>query len=138
MKTVTAFPRPLRELENVWIPLSDGCRLAARIWLPADAESDPVPGILEYIPYRKRDFMAQRDALIHPYLAGHGYAGVRVDLRGSGDSDGVLTDEYLERELADASEVIAWIAAQPWCTGKVGMMGNSWGGFNALQVAARR
>jgi hypothetical protein len=138
MKTVTAFPRPLRELENVWIPLSDGCRLAARLWLPADAESDPVPGILEYIPYRKRDFMAQRDALIHPYLAGHGYAGVRVDLRGSGDSDGVLTDEYLERELADASEVIAWIAAQPWCTGKVGMMGNSWGGFNALQVAARR
>jgi hypothetical protein len=138
MKTVTSFPRPVRELENVWIPLSDGCRLAARIWLPADAETDPVPGILEYIPYRKRDFMAQRDALIHPYLAGHGYACVRVDLRGSGDSDGVLTDEYLAREQDDACEVIAWLAAQPWCTGKVGMMGNSWGGFNALQVAARR
>jgi len=138
MKTVALFPRPVRELENVWIPLADGCRLAARVWLPADAERDPVPGVLEYIPYRKRDFMAQRDALIHPYLAGHGYACLRVDLRGSGDSDGVLTDEYLERELADADEVIAWIAAQPWCTGTVGMMGNSWGGFNALQVAARR
>jgi hypothetical protein len=138
MGTVTSFPRPIREVENLWIPLRDGCRLAARVWLPADADRDPVPAILEYIPYRKRDFMAQRDALIHPYLAGHGYACLRVDLRGSGDSDGVLTDEYLEQELADADEVIAWIATQPWCTGAVGMMGNSWGGFNALQVAARR
>src|SRR5262249_32610938 len=117
---------------------SAGAGRAAGIWLPADAGTDPVPGILEYIPYRKRDFMAQRDALIHPYLAGHGYGSVRVDLRGSGDSDGVLTDEYLERELADAEEVIAWLAEQPWCTGAVGMMGNSWGGFNALQVAAHR
>ncbi len=138
MSTRTSFPRPVRELENVWIPLKDGCRLAARVWLPADAETDPVPGVLEYIPYRKRDFMAQRDALIHPYLAGHGYACLRVDLRGSGESEGVLTDEYLPREQDDALEVIAWIAAQPWCTGRVGMMGNSWGGFNALQVAARQ
>lgn len=138
MKTVTTFPRHVREIENAWIPLRDGCRLAARIWLPEDAETRPVPGILEYIPYRKRDFMAQRDALIHPYLAGHGYACLRVDMRGSGESDGVLTDEYLPLEQDDALEVIAWIAAQPWCTGTVGMMGNSWGGFNALQVAARR
>ncbi|MBI3455377.1 MAG: CocE/NonD family hydrolase [Candidatus Rokubacteria bacterium] len=138
MRTVTALPRPIREIENTWIRLSDGCRLAARIWLPEDADARPVPGILEYIPYRKRDVMAQRDALIHPYLAGHGYACVRVDLRGSGDSDGVLTDEYLKLEQDDACEVIAWIAAQPWCTGTVGMMGTSWGGFNALQVAARR
>jgi putative CocE/NonD family hydrolase len=135
---VTTFPRRVREIENTWIPLSDGARLAARIWLPEDAEAHPVPGILEYIPYRKRDFMAQRDALIHPYLAGHGYACLRVDLRGSGESDGVLTDEYLQLEQDDAVEVIEWIAAQPWCTGAVGMMGNSWGGFNALQVAARR
>ena len=59
-------------------------------------------------------------------------------MRGSGDSDGVLTDEYLPLEQDDAVEVIAWLAAQPWCTGRVGMMGHSWGGFNALQVAARR
>ena len=59
-------------------------------------------------------------------------------MRGNGDSDGLLTDEYLPQEQDDALEVIAWLAAQPWCTGAVGMMGNSWGGFNALQVAARR
>jgi hypothetical protein len=138
MKVVTAFPRRVREIENVWIPLADGCRLAARMWLPEDAEADPVPALLEYLPYRKRDLMRGRDEAMHRYYAGCGYAAVRVDIRGSGDSDGVLEDEYSEQELADALEVIAWLAAQPWCSGAVGMFGISWGGFNALQVAARR
>ncbi len=138
MTTVATFPQAIRRLDPVWIPLQHGTRLAARLWLPVDADQSPVPAILEYIPYRRRDFTAQRDALTHPYVAGHGYACVRVDQRGSGDSDGVLTDEYLPIEQDDAVEVIAWLAAQPWCTGAVGMMGNSWGGFNALQVAARR
>ncbi|TNF88196.1 MAG: CocE/NonD family hydrolase [Gammaproteobacteria bacterium] len=128
----------VREIENLFIPLADGTRLAARIWLPRDAESNPVPAILEYIPYRKRDFMRLRDEPIHHYFAEHGYAAVRVDLRGSGDSDGVLDDEYLPLEQEDAIEVIAWLVAQPWCDGSVGMTGISWGGFNSLQVAAHR
>jgi len=132
------FPRPIREIENLYIPLADGTRLAARLWLPKDAARHPVPAILEYIPYRKRDFMRMRDEPIHRYYAGHGYAAIRVDLRGSGDSDGLLEDEYLPREQLDAIEVIDWLAEQPWCDGKVGMTGISWGGFNALQVAAHR
>ncbi len=135
---VTEFPRPVREIEHTLIPLADGTRLAARIWLPEDAERNPVPAILEYLPYRKRDGTYERDALTHPYFAGHGYAAVRVDLRGSGESDGLLSDEYAPQEQADAVEVIAWLAAQPWCSGAVGMMGISWGGFNGLQVAALR
>ena len=138
MKYIEEFPRRVQEFETVWIPLADGCRLAARIWMPADAESDPVPAILEYIPYRRRDFTAVRDATKHAYYAGHGYAGVRVDMRGTGDSDGLMLDEYTQQELDDAVEVIAWLAAQSWCTGAVGMTGISWGGFNALQVAALR
>ncbi|WP_119458418.1 CocE/NonD family hydrolase [Rhodospirillaceae bacterium SYSU D60014] len=138
MKVVEAFPRPVREIENFWIPLSDGCRLAARIWLPENAEDEPVPAILECLPYRKRDGTAWRDAEMHPYIAGHGYAAVRVDLRGSGESDGVLPDEYTGQEHDDCVEAIRWVAAQPWCNGKAGMWGISWGGFNALQVAARR
>jgi putative CocE/NonD family hydrolase len=118
--------------------MSDGVRLAARIWLPDDAEDDPVPAILEYIPYRKGDAFAVRDSHHHPYFAGHGYAAVRLDLRGSGDSDGILLDEYLPQEQDDAVEAIAWLAEQPWCTGAVGMIGISWGGFNGLQVAARQ
>ncbi len=138
MQIRTEFPRPTRTIPNTFIPLADGTQLAARIWLPEDAEADPVPAILEYIPYRKDDGTAARDALMHPWWAGHGYANVRVDQRGSGDSDGIMLDEYLKQEHDDALEVIAWLAEQPWCTGKVGIMGKSWGGFNGLQIAARR
>ena len=134
----TEFPRKVREIENTWIPMPDGTRLAARIWLPEDAEADPVPAILEYLPYRKRDGTVERDHLTHPYFAGHGYAGVRVDMRGTGDSEGVCLGEYLLQEQDDALAIIDWLAAQPWCSGKVGMIGISWGGFNGLQVAARQ
>jgi len=138
VKIVESFPRKVREIENCWIPLSDGCRLAARIWLPEDAMESPVPAILEYLPYRKRDCTRGRDEPIHHYFAGQGYAAIRVDIRGSGDSDGLLRDEYVRQEQDDAVEVISWIASQPWCTSAVGMMGKSWGGLNALQVAARQ
>ena len=138
MRTVTSLPHKIRMDDHVWIPVSDGIRLSARIWRPVSSDEEPVPAILEFIPYRKRDLTALRDSIHHPYMAGHGYACVRVDIRGSGDSEGVLTDEYLERELQDAEEILAWLAAQPWSTGRTGMMGISWGGFNALQVAARR
>ncbi len=135
MRIVTDFPRRVME-EETWIPLPDGIRLGVRIWRPVDAERHPVPAILEYLPYRKRDLTAERDVQVHPYWAGHGYAGVRVDIRGTGDSDGVLTDEYTPQELDDGLAVLEWLAAQPWCTGDVGMVGISWGGFNGLQIAA--
>jgi len=138
MKTVKKFPRKVREIENTFITLPDGTRLAARIWLPTDADKSQVPAILEYLPYRKRDGTHVRDALTHPYIAGHGYACVRVDMRGNGDSEGLLFDEYTQQELDDACDVIAWLRKQSWCSGNVGMMGISWGGFNSLQVAAMR
>ncbi|MFI0138137.1 CocE/NonD family hydrolase [Streptomyces luteogriseus] len=138
MRYVTNLPYETKEEEHVTIPMSDGVRLSAHIWRPTSSDQEPVPAVLEYIPYRKRDLTAVRDSIHHPYLAGHGYACVRVDLRGTGDSEGVLRDEYLEREQADAEEVLAWLAEQPWCDGGTGMMGISWGAFAALQVAARR
>lgn len=138
MKTVTDLPRAVTMVEHLHIPLSDGTRLAARLWRPEGAERDPVPAILEYIPYRKRDSTRARDDVMHHYFAGHGYACLRVDLRGSGDSEGVLEDEYLQQELDDGVEVIRWLAEQPWCNGAVGMIGISWGGFNGLQIAAMR
>lgn len=138
MQVRTEFPHVVREIESIFIPLADGTQLAARIWLPLDAESNPVPAILEYIPYRKNDGTAVRDALYQPYFAGYGYAAVRVDMRGSGDSDGIMLDEYLLQEQDDGLAVLAWLAAQSWCTGAVGIIGKSWGGFNGLQIAARR
>ncbi|CQR46263.1 Cocaine esterase [Paraliobacillus sp. PM-2] len=132
------FPRKVRKIKHVWIPMSDGAKLAATIWLPEDAEAKPVPAILEYLPYRKNDFTAIRDSARHPYFAGHGYASIRVDIRGSGDSDGILLDEYIKQEQDDALEIFDWIIKQPWSTGAIGMIGKSWGGFNGLQVAARQ
>ncbi|MEO0745294.1 MAG: CocE/NonD family hydrolase, partial [Pseudomonadota bacterium] len=129
----------LREIEehpDIGITMTDSTRLSARLWKPVDAGDDPVPLILEYLPYRKRDGTCARDALTHPYFAARGYACLRVDIRGNGDSHGLMTDEYTQQELEDAVEVIQWAAAQDWCTGAIGMMGISWGGFNALQVAA--
>ena len=125
-------------VEHFFISLGDGVRLAARMWLPKDASARPVPAILEYIPYRKRDGTRARDEPMHGWFAEHGYGAVRVDMRGSGDSDGDMADEYLAQELADACEVIDWLSRQSWCDGRVGMMGKSWGGFNALQTAALR
>jgi uncharacterized protein len=136
MRTITEFPFETVEFPDMGIVMPDGCRLSARVWMPKNATNQPVPAILEYLPYRKRDGTAARDSLTHPYLAGHGYACLRVDIRGNGDSEGLMLDEYSEAELQDACDVIAWIVKQPWCAGKVGMMGISWGGFNSLQVAA--
>lgn len=125
-------------IETVWIPMPDGTKLAARLWLPPGARENPVPAVLEYIPYRRRDRTRMRDESIHPHFAAAGYAALRVDMRGSGDSDGVMRDEYEEDETRDGVDVIAWIAAQDWCDGNVGMFGKSWGAYNAFQVAARR
>jgi predicted acyl esterase len=120
-----------------WIPLADGTRLFARIVVPTKP-AGPVPALLEFLPYRITDGTRIRDQEHHRYFAAAGYAGVRVDMRGSGNSTGILLDEYLPQEQADAVEVIAWLAEQPWCSGAIGMFGISWGGFNALQVAAHR
>jgi putative CocE/NonD family hydrolase len=126
----------VRRVDDVWIPTRDGTRLSARIWFPEESDREPVPAILEYIPYRKDDATAPRDAALHGALAAHGFACVRVDLRGSGDSEGVLEGEYLQQELDDGVDAIAWFAEQSWCNGRVGMIGKSWGGFNGLQIAA--
>ena len=143
MKIISSIQNSYQEIEHIFIPLKDGCKLAATLWMPIgsgidDADPKPVPAILEYLPYRKRDGTHERDAMTYPYFASKGYVGIRVDMRGNGDSDGLMFDEYLKQEQDDALEVIDWLVEQPWCDSNVGMMGISWGGFNALQVAARR
>src|SRR5262249_6707901 len=139
MRIVERLPVRVREIENLWIPAgTTGQRMAARLSLPEGADEAPVPALLPSLPYRKRDSTRAGDDPMHRYFAGYGYACLRVDMRGSGDSDGLMDDEYAAQELDDGKALIAWIAAQPWCTGKVGMIGSSWGGFNALQIAALR
>ncbi len=136
MKPVrTRYPRRVRTIENVFIPMPDGHRLAARMWLPEDADLEHVPAIFEYMPYRKRDQSRARDEAIHHYLAGHGYASLRVDTRGSGDSGGLLRGEWQQGEIDDGIAVIEWLTKQSWSSGTVGMIGKSWSGFSALALA---
>jgi predicted acyl esterase len=127
-------------LVQQWIPMPDGVRLAATLYMPEGGKKkgEKFPALLEYLPYRKDDAMAARDYGIHSYFAAHGYMSVRVDIRGFGTSEGVPTDrEYSEQELSDGEQVIAWLAAQSWSNGKVGMFGISWSGFNSIQMAMR-
>ncbi len=132
----TGFPFAVETVDPFWIELADGTRIATTLWRPlTDAR---VPTVVEMVPYRRRDGTVQRDMDMHPFIAGHGVAYVRVDIRGCGDSGGELADEYLAREQQDAVEIIAHLSAQSWCNGNVGMTGISWGGFSALQVAALR
>ena len=120
--------------------MPDGVRLSATLYMPANAKPDErFSALLEYLPYRKDDAMAARDYPIHTYFAARGYVSARVDIRGFGTSEGVPTDrEYSQQEQLDGEQVIAWLASQPWSSGKVGMFGISWGGFNAIQMAMRQ
>lgn len=128
--------QPFKTIENAWIPMKDGTRLGVRLWIPLSADHTPVPVVWEYIPYRKRDLERPRDDQWAQAFVPYGFAFARVDIRGSGDSEGLLLDEYLQQEQDDAVEVVAWLAHQPWSSGAVGMRGISWGGFASFQAAA--
>ena len=126
------------EITETWISMSDGIRLAADIYWPAGADrNDRFPILLEYLPYRKDESRA-RSYSLYSYFLEHGYLVVRVDMRGTGNSEGmVIPYEYSDIELDDGEEVIDWLSQQEWSTGSVGMFGISWGGFNSIQMAMR-
>jgi uncharacterized protein len=127
-------------LEKTYIPMKDGVRLAATLYMPATLKpGERVPALLEYLPYRKDDDEAARDYGTHSYFARRGYVGARVDIRGFGASEGTPPGrEYSAQEQQDAEQVIAWLARQRWSNGRVGMLGISWGGFNSIQMALRK
>lgn len=126
-------------IEEVWIPLPDGNRLAADLYLPGDhREREGLPVLLEYLPYRKDEHRRSRYP-IFSYFVKRGYIVARVDIRGTGRSEGQLIHyEYTDQEQEDALVVIDWLAKQSFSNGSIGMFGISWGGFNAIQIAARK
>lgn len=121
--------------QRAWITMADGTRLAARLFLPAEL---PAAVLLEALPYRMDDLTASYASEYERLCEEGGFAVCRLDLRGTGSSEGIALDEYHPQEQADVCEAIAWLAAQDWSTGRVGMYGTSWSGFNALQVAMER
>jgi predicted acyl esterase len=128
------------EIVRDWLEMQDGVRLSATLFKPtATQEGEKFPVLFEFLPYRKDDSFYLRDYPLYTYFAQRGYVTVKVDIRGTGSSEGkVPPREYSEKELDDAVECIRLLAEAPWSNGHVGMWGISWGGFNAIQVAMRR
>ncbi len=126
-------------IERTQFTMRDGIVLSATIFRPTARTLDErFPTVLELLPYRKDDSFYLRDYPLYAYFAARGILMVKVDLRGTGSSAGMLPErEYSDDELRDAEEVIAQLARRPESNGRVGMWGISWGGFNALQVAMR-
>ncbi|MBA3727633.1 MAG: CocE/NonD family hydrolase [Actinobacteria bacterium] len=121
---------------HAWISLSDGVRLAVTLYLPET--KPPWPVILEALPYRKDDLTASYAPEYRRLCDEGNYAVARVDLRGTGSSEGLAIDEYPAQEQRDLCEVVAWLARREWSSGAVGMYGSSYSGFNSLQVAVER
>ncbi|HEY5013139.1 MAG TPA: CocE/NonD family hydrolase [Acidimicrobiia bacterium] len=120
-----------------YVAMEDGVRLAISRFEPQGRDG-PWPVIVEALPYRKDDLTASYRAEYRRLVDEGRYVIVRVDVRGTGSSEGVATDEYPVQEQRDLVRLIAWCAAQPWSTGRVGMYGTSYSGFNSLQVAIER
>jgi predicted acyl esterase len=135
----TAPPYATMKKVQTSIAMKDGVHLAVNLYMPDGAKpEDKFPAILEYLPYRKDDWTLSRDWELHSYWVRRGYVTARVDIRGTGASEGAPPDrEYSDQEQQDGLEVIDWLSKQPWSAGNVGMMGISWGGFNAIQLAQR-
>ena len=117
--------------------MKDGTRLAVNLFVPEGAKpGDKFPALLSYLPYRKDDWSLAGDWDLMTFFVRRGYVGARVDIRGTGASEGDPPDrEYSDQEQQDGLEVIDWLSKQPWSSGTVGMFGISWGGFNSIQLA---
>ena len=121
--------------QHLFIAMRDGVRLAASLYVPDD--DGPWPAVLEALPYRKDDVTSTYRPE-YERIAAAGYVVCRVDLRGTGSSEGIAEDEYPAVERTDMMAVIDWLATQSWSTGNVGMYGTSYSGFNSIQLAMER
>ncbi|CAF4835932.1 unnamed protein product [Rotaria sp. Silwood1] len=133
------YPYIIEKYSSITIELEDNIKLAATIWMPKNRneelrKEEKFASILQYLPYRKSDFTSHRDEIRLKYLSGFGYVSIRVDIRGTGNSQGIFDDEYSEQEQSDGLKILKWIEKQEWSNGKVVMYGKSWGGINGLQI----
>jgi putative CocE/NonD family hydrolase len=138
---VPAGLAPDLHFESLRLRMPDGVHIAALLYLPTNVRGGVrVPAALHVVPYRQApDGIAAGMSTYNNtmgYLARHGYAEIYVDVRGTGGSEGVPTDEYTPEEHADTVRIIDWLAQQAWSNGAVGMYGTSYSAFNSVQIAS--
>jgi putative CocE/NonD family hydrolase len=126
--------------ESLRLEMPDGVRIAALLYLPDPARRRSVPAAMHVVPYRQEPSGIAAGMNTYNstmgYLAAHGYAEIYVDVRGTGGSEGVPTDEYTVEEHADTVRIIDWLSKQRWSNGAVGMYGTSYSAFNSVQIAS--
>ncbi|OXR48394.1 peptidase S15 [Pusillimonas sp. T2] len=127
-------------LEYETLEMKDGVKLAVTFYRPvAKKPGETFPALIEMVPYRKDDFFALSDYGYGAYFAKNGYVVARVDVRGTGGSDGpVPVSEYSAAEISDAEQIIDQLSKKEWSNGNVGMYGLSWSAFNSLMTAHRK
>jgi uncharacterized protein len=137
----------IARLANEHVPMRDGIHLATDVYLPADTDGAPLPGpwpvILERTPYGKRGTQVSERSRAQPqpidrakvaaHFVRHGFAVVFQDCRGRHASEGEFV-KYI-READDGADTLAWILKQPWCGGRVGMMGLSYAAHAQMALA---
>lgn len=121
------WPQTVEKALHVRVRMRDGVELCANVFRPAG--NGRLPVLLVRTPYGKgTDLSATYEAFVKA-----GYALVVQDVRGRGHSEGQFRP--LEQEVKDGYDTLAWIAAQPWCSGKIGMMGASYLGIVQWKAA---
>lgn len=120
-------PNPVELQWGVKIPLRDGVKLNATVYKPRN-QAQPVPCIFTLTPYISQSYHDRG-----MYFAAHDYVFLTVDVRGRGNSEGTFTP--LLQEARDGHDVVEWLAAQPYCDGKVTMWGGSYAGYDQWATA---
>ena len=129
-------PLSVKAIRDVMIPMRDGTRLAASLYMPEDGGR--YPGIFSFYPYLKDGGLGIDHEPHNRHFASRGYAVMQVDFRGTGASEGRNPHPFDLQERQDGHDVVEWMAAQPWCTGAVGVWGISYGGITSLSIASTR
>ena len=152
------FPEDVIFDRDVAIPLRDNIKIYADIFRPVNSDSAKVPALIPWSPYGKSGSGPQQYDIMGPFRCGvpkdktsgyekfegpdpaewcgRGYAIINVDARGAGMSEGNLAF-WGQQDAEDIYDTVEWLSKQPWCTGSVAMVGNSWLAISQINFASR-
>ncbi len=121
------------ETTSQYVPMRDGTRIAVDVYRPTEGPEGKLPAVLIMTPYHRAsvedgevvDLMTDPESPTRTIVS-YGYVVVCADIRGTGASYGTRFGIFSPPEVEDGSDLVDWIAAQEWCDGNVGMMGQSY------------
>jgi len=127
--------------QSTYIAMADGTRLAADVWLPEGIPARGVGAVIRATRYWRAAVGSADPSAVEAeagLFTDVGLALVTVDVRGTGASFGTWDGPWSAREIADLEGVVAWVAAQPWCNGRIGAHGVSYDANTAELIGSLR